>query len=142
MPVRNAQAQWQGSLRDGQGTFEVQSGAISGSYSFPTRFENAPGTNPEELIGAAHASCYSMALAGALGRAGHNPEHVHTRANVHLDKGDAGFKITKIELHTEAKVPGMSDDDFQKEAQAAKTGCPVSQALAAIDIELTAKLVS
>ena len=142
MPVRTADAQWEGSLQDGNGTVRLGSGAFEGQYSFASRFEEGTGTNPEELIAAAHAGCFSMALSAGLSRAGHVPDRVHTTAKVHLDKGDAGFRIAAIELDTEAVVPGIDDAAFQKEAQAAKAGCPVSQALAAVDIKLDARLVS
>ena len=142
MPVRNADAQWEGALQDGKGTMRFGSGAFEGQYSFASRFEEGTGTNPEELIAAAHAGCFSMALSGGLSRAGHVPNRVHTTAKVHLEKGDAGFSISAIELETEADVPGIDDATFQKEAAAAKAGCPVSRALAAVDIKLNALLVS
>lgn len=142
MPVRNASAVWNGNLTEGNGTMQLGSGAYEGSYSFGTRFEEVPGTNPEELIGAAHAGCFSMALAGNLARAGHQPESISTRARVHIERSDAGFKITKIELTTEARVPGMDQGAFQEQAEAAKKGCPVSQALAAVpEITLDARLI-
>ena len=142
MPVRSADAQWEGPLQGGKGQMRFGSGAFEGAYSFSSRFEDGAGTNPEELIAAAHAGCFSMALSGGLGRAGFTPDSVHTTAKVHLDKGDAGFRISAIELETEADVPGIDDAAFQKEAVAAKVGCPVSQALAAVDITLNARLVS
>jgi lipoyl-dependent peroxiredoxin len=142
MPVRTADAQWEGTLQDGKGTMRFGSGAFEGQYSFASRFEAGTGTNPEELIGAAHAGCFSMALSGGLSRAGHPPNRVHTTAKVHLDKGEAGFKIATIELETEADVPGIDDAAFQEAAAAAKAGCPVSQALAGVDIKLNARLVS
>jgi osmotically inducible protein OsmC len=142
MPVRNADAQWEGTLQAGKGTMRFGSGAFEGQYSFASRFENGTGTNPEELIAAAHAGCFSMALSGGLSRAGHPPNRVHTTAKVHLEKGDAGFRISTIELETEAEVPGIDDAGFQEAAAAAKAGCPVSQALAAVDIKLNARLVS
>lgn len=141
MPVRRAEAEWNGSLREGKGSMKMSSGAFEGAYSFGTRFEEEPGTNPEELIGAAHAGCFSMALSGELGRAGFNPERIATKADVHLDKGDAGFSITRIHLTTEAVVPDASDAEFQAAAQAAKKGCPVSRALGGVEITLDAKLV-
>jgi len=104
MPVRTADAQWEGSLQDGKGTVRLGSGAFEGQYSFASRFEEGTGTNPEELIAAAHAGCFSMALSAGLSRAGHVPDRVHTTAKVHLDKGDAGFRISAIELDTEAVV--------------------------------------
>ena len=142
MPVRTADAQWEGTLQDGKGTMRFGSGAFEGQYSFASRFENGTGTNPEELIAAAHAGCFSMALSGGLSRAGHPPNRVHTTAKVHLEKGDAGFRISTIELETEAEVPGIDDAAFQEAAAAAKAGCPVSKALAAVDIKLNARLVS
>ena len=140
MPVRNAEATWNGSLKDGNGDVKTGSGAISGKYSFGSRFENGAGTNPEELIGAAHAGCYSMALAAGLGKAGFNPQRVHTAAQVTIDKVGDGFKITRIRLKTEAKVPNIDPKQFQEIAEKTKSGCPVSQALSATPIELEAKL--
>lgn len=117
------------------------SGAFEGAYSFKTRFEDQPGTNPEELIAAAHAGCFSMAFANALSQAGHVPTAVDTKANVKLGKTDEGFAITGIQLVTRADVPGIDDADFQKIAEQAKAGCPVSKALAALDITLDATLL-
>jgi osmotically inducible protein OsmC len=141
MPTRNAEAVWEGGLKDGQGRVKLESGAFEGKYSFSTRFENSPGTNPEELLGAAHASCFSMALSAGLGKAGFTPQQVKTSARVSLEKVGEGFKVTRIQLQTEAKVPNIDDKTFQEHAQKAKTGCPISQALAATPIELDAKLV-
>ena len=142
MPVRTSEAEWRGDLRAGQGTMKLGSGAYEGSYSFSTRFENAPGSNPEELIAAAHAGCFSMAFAGGLTRAGFTPTRIHTTAKVHIDQGEGGFSITRIELETEGEVPGIDNAKFQEQAEAAKKGCPVSKALAAVpDITLNAKLV-
>src|SRR5437660_686678 len=107
MPVREADARWEGSLQDGKGTMRLGSGAFEGPYSFSSRFEDGTGTNPEELIGAAHAGCFSMALAAALSGAGHVPDRVQTTAKVHIEKGDAGFSITRIDLVSEAVVPGV-----------------------------------
>jgi osmotically inducible protein OsmC len=141
MPKRTANARWEGSLQDGNGTMKMASGAYEGPYSFQSRFEEGDGTNPEELIAAAHAGCFSMALSGELGRAGHEPESVETEAIVHLEKVTGGFAIKRIELRTRANVPGMDDSAFQEAAQAAKAGCPVSQALAAVEsIEVEAEL--
>ena len=141
MPKRTANARWEGSLVDGHGTMRMASGAYEGPYSFQSRFEEGDGTNPEELIAAAHAGCFSMALSGELGRAGHDPESVETEAIVHLDKVEAGFAIKKIELRTRVTAPGLDDAAFQEAAEAAKKGCPVSQALAAVEsIELDAQL--
>jgi osmotically inducible protein OsmC len=142
MPVRKAEAVWEGGLMRGKGKMKLGSGAFEGAYSFASRFEEGTGTNPEELIGAAHAGCFSMALSLFLERAGHVPERIHTDAKVHIDKAGEGFRITKIELQTEAKVPGMDEKKFLEQAEAAKKGCPVSQALTGTDITLTAKLVS
>jgi osmotically inducible protein OsmC len=108
---------------------KMQSGAYEGQYSFSSRFEEGTGTNPEELIAAAHAGCFSMALSGGLGRAGHEPESVETTAEVTLERGDSGFSIVAIHLRTQGKVPGMSEADFKKAAEDAKAGCPVSRAL-------------
>ena len=142
MPKRTAEARWDGSLQEGNGTMRMASGAYEGPYSFQSRFQEGDGTNPEELIAAAHAGCFSMALSGELGRAGYSAESVETTATVHLDKVGEGFGITRIELDTRARVPGVSEDEFQQVAEAAKKGCPVSRALAAVDsIELRASLV-
>ena len=141
MPQRNAEATWEGDLKSGKGSVKLGSGAFEGSYSFGSRFEGAPETNPEELIGAAHAGCFSMALSMMLAQAGFTPKRVHTVARVSIDKVAEGFKITKIQLETEASVPGMDEKAFLEHANKAKTGCPVSQALAATPIELKAKLI-
>jgi osmotically inducible protein OsmC len=142
MAVRGAEAEWKGNLQGGKGTMKLGSGAFEGSYSFASRFEDGSGTNPEELIGAAHAGCFSMALSHMLSEAGHIPDAVHTTARVTIDKVGDGFKITSIELNTEGKVPGIDEKTFQEKAQAAKEGCPVSQALAGTDIKLKAKLLT
>jgi osmotically inducible protein OsmC len=141
MPVRKANAVWEGGLRGGKGTVALGSGAFQGPYSFGSRFEEAGGTNPEELIGAAHAGCFSMAFAAGLERAGHAPKRVATSARVHLEKAGEGFRITRIELATEAEVPGIDEAAFQEQARKAKEGCPVSQALAGTEIVLDARLV-
>jgi len=140
MPVRHSDAVWNGTLKEGHGTMKLGGGAWEGGYSFPSRFEDGSGTNPEELIAAAHAGCFSMALAAGLGKGGHNPVRVSTTAKVHLNPVDGGFGITKIELNTEAEVPGIDDATFQEFAENAKKGCPVSKALASVEIVLTAKL--
>jgi osmotically inducible protein OsmC len=141
MPKRTANARWDGSLQDGSGTMRMASGSYEGPYSFQSRFQEGDGTNPEELIAAAHAGCFSMALSAELGRAGHEAESVETSATVQLDKVDEGFAITRIELDTRARVPGIEADEFQRIAEAAKQGCPVSKALAAVEaIELKAEL--
>jgi osmotically inducible protein OsmC len=142
MPIRRAEALWEGTLREGKGRTKVSSGAFEGPYSFSTRFEEEPGTNPEELIGAAHASCFSMAFGAQLERAGFPANSIHTTANVHLDKQEAGgFKITRIHLVTEAEVPNIDQATFNEKAEAAKAGCPVSQVLTGAEITLDAKLV-
>jgi len=141
MPLRKAEAEWKGTLKEGKGTIKSESGAINGQYSFSTRFESGVGTNPEELIGAAHAGCFSMALAAGLERAGKPAKRVHTTAAVRLDKVAEGFGITKIDLTTEAEVPGMDDAAFQAEAKKAKEGCPVSKALKGVEITLNARLL-
>jgi lipoyl-dependent peroxiredoxin len=136
MPTRHAEATWNGDLKGGNGQFSGASGAIKGPYSFGTRFGDQPGTNPEELIGAAHAACFSMALAAGLGGAGHKPTSIRTTADVSIDKVGEGFKITKIVLKTEGQVPGIDEATFKQFAEKTKTGCPVSQALSATPIEL------
>jgi osmotically inducible protein OsmC len=141
MPKRKANAEWQGGLKGGQGKMALGSGAYEGKYSFGSRFEEDPGTNPEELIAAAHAGCFSMALSAGLEKAGHAPKSVRTQAVVHLDKVEGGFGITRIHLTTEAEVPGLDAASFQEHAEGAKKNCPVSKALAAVDVELDAKLV-
>jgi lipoyl-dependent peroxiredoxin len=140
MPTRSSSAQWSGNLARGSGTMSLGSGAFEGAYSAASRFENGDGTNPEELIAAAHAGCFSMALALTLSQAGHEPDSVHTTAEVHLDKDGEGFSITRSDLTTEVKVEGLDDAEFQKYAEEAEKGCPVSRALGAIDIGLDAKL--
>ncbi|HBL29654.1 MAG TPA: peroxiredoxin [Acidobacteria bacterium] len=140
MPVRKANAVWEGSLKEGHGTVALGSGAYEGRYSFGSRFEEAGGTNPEELIGAAHAGCFSMALSAGLGRSGFAPKRVATAAKVHLEKVGDAFKITRIELDNESEIPGIDEATFQEHAAKAKAGCPVSQALAGVEISLTARL--
>jgi osmotically inducible protein OsmC len=141
MAIRTAKAAWNGSLKEGDGTLALGSGAFEGRYSFNSRFEEGAGTNPEELLGAAHAGCFSMALAAGLGRAGFAPKRVETVAKVHLGKTDAGMAITRIDLETRAEVPGIDEATFQKHAEETKTGCIVSRALAAVEMRLDAKLV-
>lgn len=138
---RTADARWNGDLMKGTGSMRLGSGAYEGKYSFGSRFEQDPGTNPEELIAAAHAGCFSMALSGALGKAGGTPESIETHAVVHLDKVDAGFAITSIDLHTKVKVDGVSKEQFLAVADDAKKNCPVSKALAAVPIRLEAELI-
>jgi osmotically inducible protein OsmC len=138
---RKAGAVWKGGLKDGKGTVTTASGVLKATpYSFSTRFENAQGTNPEELIAAAHAGCFSMALSAQLGNAGITPESISTEATLTLEKLEAGFTITRIHLDVTAKIPGGDKAAFEKAAQAAKSGCPVSKVLKA-DITMDAKLV-
>lgn len=141
MALRKANAEWKGGLKGGNGNLSLGSGAFEGKYSFQSRFEEGTGTNPEELVAAAHAACFSMALSGALEGAGFSPESVKTEAQVSLTKGDGGFSINKIKLITQAKIPDISQEDFDKHAEGAKKNCPISKALAATNIELEAKLV-
>jgi len=141
MAARTSEAEWKGNLLEGKGTMKLGSGAYQGQYSFSSRFESGVGTNPEELIAAAHAGCFSMALSAGLGKAGHTPTRIHTKATVHLDKVGEGFGITRIELDTEGSVPGIDAATFQKFADDAKKGCPVSKVLAGAEITLTAKFV-
>jgi lipoyl-dependent peroxiredoxin len=140
MATRNGSAEWRGDLKGGEGDLTVGDGVFKGAYSFASRFEEGEGTNPEELIAAAHAGCFSMQLAGVLGKAGHKPESVSTTAKIHLDKDGDAFSITRSVLSAEAKVAGIDDDEFQRIADEAKRTCPVSRALGAIEIELEAKL--
>lgn len=139
MPQRKGSAEWTGGLKDGRGSVSLGSGAFEGKYSFGSRFEEGGGTNPEELIGAAHAACFSMALAGALGKAGFEPRRVSTTARVDLEMKD-GPRIATITLDTEADVPGIDAEEFRKQAEDAKANCPVSRALAGVDIRLEARL--
>jgi osmotically inducible protein OsmC len=141
MVERTAEAEWKGSLTEGSGFMKLGSGAFEGRYSFKSRFENGEGTNPEELIAAAHAGCFSMAFALMLGQAGFTPRRIHTTAKTHIERAGEGFKITHIDLETEAEIPGIDDKRFQEQAQAAKQGCPVSQALAGTQITLKARLL-
>ena len=142
MAVQAASAEWKGSLKEGAGTMRLGRGAFEGPYTFVSRFETGPGTNPEELIGAAHAGCFSMALAAGLGRAGHTPTAIRTNAKVHLGASEAGPTITQIDLDVEGQVPGIDQAAFQQFAEGAKSGCVVSRALAGVKtITLNAKLV-
>ncbi|MGA2382563.1 MAG: OsmC family protein [Gemmatimonadales bacterium] len=141
MPVRNASAVWEGGLRGGKGSFRAGTGAFGGSYSFGTRFEEVPGTNPEELIAAAHAACLSMALSGGLERAGKPPTRIATTASCTVEKVGDAFRITKMKLVVRAKVAGLDQAGFAKAAEDAKNGCPVSNALKGnVAFELDAKL--
>jgi lipoyl-dependent peroxiredoxin len=142
MAIRTGKAVWEGNLIKGKGIVKLGSGAFEGQYSFSSRFEEGKGTNPEELIGAAHAGCFSMALSASLTDAGYTPIKIETTAQVHLLKTDAGFKITLIELITAAQVPGIEASRFQEIAESAKINCPVSQALAATEIKLNAHLIT
>ena len=147
MAKRKASAVWEGTLREGNGRIKLGSGApvsaLTGEfqYSFASRFADGTGTNPEELIGGAHAGCFSMALAAGLTKAGHNPKRISTNAQVSLEKVGEGFKITTIELTTEGEVPDIDEKTFLEQAETAKKNCPVSQALAGVDIKLNATLI-
>ena len=129
MPIRTASARWEGNLTEGSGTVKTGKGGYQGNYSFKSRFEEGEGTNPEELIGAAHAGCFSMKFSGDLASAGFTPNSVQTTARVHLDKTDGGFGVTRIELDTVGDVPGIDPDTFQKIAEGAKETCPISRLL-------------
>lgn len=141
MPVRNAEAVWDGSLKEGNGKVKIGSGAFEGSYTWSSRFENAQGTNPEELLGAAHASCFSMALSSNLGKAGFIPGHIHTTVQVTIEQVEGKNRITKIHLETEAAVPGIDNEQFQQIAESVKQTCPVSVALSNVPTTLTARLL-
>ena len=140
MPVRRASAEWKGNLPQGTGTVSSETGAANGQYSFSSRFESGVGTNPEELLGAAHAACYSMFLSNVLAKAGFNPESVRTEASVHLEKGDAGFSVVRIVLDAVARVPGIDPDVFQKHAEDAKANCPISKVVTGAQVQLNARL--
>lgn len=140
MPIRTAEAEWKGDLAGGTGAVRSESGALDGTYSAASRFEDGAGTNPDELLAAAHSGCFAMALAHVLDQAGYDPERVTARARVHLEQKEDGPAITRIELLCEATVPDIDDDTFQEHAEAAKEGCPVSRALAATPIDLEARL--
>jgi lipoyl-dependent peroxiredoxin len=141
MAVRHAEAVWEGNLRDGKGTMKLGSGVFEGAYSFASRFESGDGTNPEELIGAAHAGCFSMAFSGAVAKAGFTPQRIHTTAAVYLDKVGDGFQVTKVDLGMQATIPGIDEQTFQKHAEGAKENCPISQLLKGAEITLKAELV-
>lgn len=132
MPTRTADAEWTGTMQEGSGRMRFGSGAFDGAYTWSSRFAEERGTNPEELIAAAHSGCFSMAFAGNIGKAGFTPEHIETTARVHIERGDAGFSITRIELVTRARVAGIDDAAFQEIAERTKQTCPVSRALAAV----------
>jgi osmotically inducible protein OsmC len=141
MPTRTSSARWQGNLKEGAGTMALGSGAYEGAFSFASRFEDGKGTNPEELVAAAHAGCFSMAFSNALAQAGHTPTSVETQAKVQFGKTDDGFGITSIDLVTKGDVPGIDEAEFNKIAEQAKATCPISKALAAVPITLDATLV-
>jgi lipoyl-dependent peroxiredoxin len=140
MPTRNAHARWTGNIEQGRGEVDFGRGAFQGAYSFASRFKDGAGTNPEELLGAAHASCFAMALSVALGKAGFAPEHVDVVAHVSVMPQGDGFRITKSHLVCEAQVPGIDQETFERHAEVAKSGCPVSRALAGTEITLEARL--
>lgn len=139
---RSSEARWTGDLKSGKGIVKIGSGGFESPYSFASRFETSTGTNPEELLGAAHAGCYSMALNSSLAKAGYLPTSITTTATVHLTKGDAGFSISGITLTTRGVVPGITAAEFQKAAEDTKTGCIVSKALSAVPMTLDAQLVA
>jgi osmotically inducible protein OsmC len=141
MAIRTSEAEWRGDLKSGQGDMKLGSGAFAGSYSYLSRMEDGKGTNPEELIAAAHAGCFSMALAATLAAAGHKATKIHTTAKVHFGPVPGGFAISRIELATEGSVPGIDAATFEKTATQAKENCPVSKALKAVEITLAARLV-
>lgn len=141
MATRTGSAVWEGTLKSGKGTMKLGSGAYEGPYSFSSRFEEGKGTNPEELIGAAEAGCFSMALSSNLEKAGHPAKTIRTIATVKLEMVDGGPKITTIELDCEAEVPGIDQARFNEQAEKTKSGCPVSKALAGTQINLKAKLL-
>jgi len=132
MPTRNAKADWQGEFKRGGGSVSTETGVLDAQYNFGGRFESGTGTNPEELIAAAHASCFAMALSVGLTQAGNPPERLETSAAVTIDQVEGGFGITKIALTVRGKVPGLDADGFEQAAQGAKENCPVSKALAAV----------
>lgn len=142
MSIRTGEAEWQGDLQNGKGRMKVAGGSYEGPYSFASRFEEGAGTNPEELIAAAHAGCYSMAFSNDLAKAGHTPMSVNTTAKVHLETTDAGPTVTTIDLLCSAVVPGIDDATFQQIANSAKEGCPISRLLAAANITLDATLLA
>ncbi len=139
MTTRTSSAEWKGTLKEGSGAMKLASGAYEGPYTFASRFESGKGTNPEELISAAHAGCYSMFLSALLSNSGFTPTSISTKAIVHLTEGPT---ISLIELETEAVIPGLSEDEFQKKALEAKQKCPVSKVLAGAEIKLNARLVN
>ncbi len=143
MATRNGSAEWRGDLRSGEGDLTVGDGVFKGAYSFSSRFEEGEGTNPEELIAAAHAACFSMALANMMAEHGHPADSVRTHARVHLRQTDAGPTIQRIDLETEGRVPGIDQEHFAEHAEEAKQACPVSRALAGVEeVNLTARIVT
>jgi osmotically inducible protein OsmC len=142
MPTRRAHARWEGSLKEGKGRLDFGNGAYEGAYSFASRFEEGAGTNPEELLGAAHASCFAMALSLVLGQAGFTPDYVDATAHVTVMPENGGFRITKSHLVCEARVRGMDQRAFAQHAETARANCPVSRALARIEVTLEARLVA
>ena len=141
MNIRKSEAVWEGNLKEGKGTMTVGNGAYHGSYTYASRFETASGTNPEELIAAAHAGCFSMAFAADLDKAGYKATKIVTQAHVTLDKVEGKSRITRIQLETDATVPGIKNEEFQRISQTSKEGCPVSVALSNVPISLTARLI-
>ena len=142
MPTRNASAVWEGGLKTGKGSFKGESGSIGGAYSFATRFGDTPGSNPEELLAAAEAACYSMALSGGLEKNGTPATKIETSAACTIEQGEGGFSIKSLKLDVKASVPGIENAKFQEIATATKSGCPVSKALSSsVDVQLTARLV-
>jgi len=142
MKIRKAHATWESNLKEGRGTIAFEGRELEVPYDYDARFEDAAGTNPEDLIGGAHAGCFSMALAHELSEAGHPPVKIETTVKVHLDKVADGFAIPKIELETEADVPGVDEETFQRLAQGAMQNCPISKLLSAAEITLDARLLS
>lgn len=140
MPTRRANARWEGTLREGKGTMRLAGGAYEGPYSFGSRFEEGAGTNPEELLAAAHAGCFAMALSGRLANTGHPAEWITAEAAVTVERVDGAFRITRSRLTCRARVPGLSEEAFLEQAESAKEGCPVSGALASLEITLDAAL--
>ena len=140
MPARNSKAVWKGKLQQGEGEIELGSGGYKDVYSFASRFEQGAGTSPEELVAAAHAGCFSMALAHELEQAGFDPDKIDTDCAISLEKADVGFRIARIELRTKAKVPGLDEETFLRHAENAKENCPLSQALRSVEIKLRAEL--
>ena len=142
MRVRKATAEWKGDLLKGTGTVATENGAVNGRYSFVSRFEEGEGTNPEELLGAAEAACFSMALANNLAKAGFTPESVHTQAVVHLEKVDGAQTITRIILETDARVPDVDEAAFSEQVEATRTGCPISRVIIhGTEVQVNARLV-